>query len=210
MSFNPSIPRPGDLLSESQVDLLQNNGSLNGSFSRNHIPLDVSTNNGKHTFVELVDSDPVGTPPVPPLSSGTGTIYTKNTGAQNMFYTNGSTGNEYQLTNVSGGADFAKFGTNTTYTGSLEGGWTFLPGGLFLQYGYAPISAAGTPTPITFPISFNNPPFSITIGIINTQGNSPSANSAFVKDGTVVSSGFTATNSSGSSGTQIYWMAIGN
>ncbi len=202
MTFNPNIPRPTDLLSNSQGDLLANNGALNSTFSRNHIPLNVATNNGKHSFVELVFSNPVGSPPAPPLSSGGGTVYTKSVSSKaQLFFSPGSSGNQYQLT-ATDQANFSTFADNTT-------GWTFLPGGLILQYGKDSISTIGSATTITFPYTFPSNVFSITFACINTQGNSPTANNIYVKDGSVTTSQFKAINSSSGGTTEIYWMAIG-
>lgn len=100
MTFNPSIPKSTDLLSNSQADLLANNGALNASFSRNHIALNIATNNGKHTFIEMPVSAAIPTP-IPALINGEGTLYTKNvatTSSSELFYTPDTSGTEYQVT----------------------------------------------------------------------------------------------------------------
>jgi len=126
MSFNPNIPQPTDLLSNSQVDLLANNVALNSIFSRNHTAFSIATDSGKHKFIEMVNQSGIPAP-APPLSSGTGTMWTQNAGGSQLFYSNANSGNIYQLTRVN----------NTEYTnfGLDPAGWTFLPGGLVLAYG---------------------------------------------------------------------------
>lgn len=52
MSFNPNIPQPGDKLSDSQQELLDNNGFLNTGFGIDHYTFsDATANNGKHNKV---------------------------------------------------------------------------------------------------------------------------------------------------------------
>lgn len=53
MTFNPNIPQPGDDLSDSQGDLLQNMGALDTSFGQNHYNFsDLTANNGKHKVIQ--------------------------------------------------------------------------------------------------------------------------------------------------------------
>jgi len=54
MPFNESIPQPNDLLSDSQGDLLNNNGFLNASFGVDHYAFnDATSNNGKHQVIQM-------------------------------------------------------------------------------------------------------------------------------------------------------------
>lgn len=54
MPFDPTIPQPTDLLSDSQTALLANNGFLNTSFGTDHYPFnDATTNNGKHQVIQM-------------------------------------------------------------------------------------------------------------------------------------------------------------
>lgn len=140
MVFNPNIPRPTDLLSTSQGDLLANNAALDASFGRNHVPFSTVTNNGKHSFIEMPVS--AGIPaPAPGLISGEGTIYTRSitdtlaVTSSVLYYTPDNSTNQYRLTNTST-ADAAKFGNSTAYSAGLIGGWTFLPGGMIMNYGF--------------------------------------------------------------------------
>lgn len=168
MTFDPNIPLPGDFLSDSQGDIKNNFTSINNSFGRNHTNFSVVTDPGKHKFVELLNTDPVGVAPVPPLILGEGTLYTKSNAVpeSQLFYTPDASGKEYQLTRVLD-SQFTTFGSNVnSYTpqagggavgSSFDGGWTFLPGkspGLVLMYGRFssgnPMPSSGT---IKFPIT---------------------------------------------------------
>jgi hypothetical protein len=52
--FNPNVPLGGDLLSNSQADLLNNNGFLNTWSGTDHYPLnDATSNNGKHQVLQM-------------------------------------------------------------------------------------------------------------------------------------------------------------
>lgn len=52
MTFNPNVPQPGDLLSKSQNDLLNNNSALNSVFGIDHFSFSNATaNSGFHQKV---------------------------------------------------------------------------------------------------------------------------------------------------------------
>jgi len=165
---------------------------------------DTNTFEGRHIQIcltNLAGSEPT----VTSIGDGTNSIiFSKNA---NLFISSNKNPTQfYQLTNLSTGnpaADFAKFGI------ANANGWTFLPGGLLLQYGTSAVNTQGTTTTIPFPIAFSTSVFSITIGCINTANTSPAANNVFVKSGTVVTNQFVVTNSSSGDVTSIYWMAIG-
>lgn len=219
MSFNPNIPQSTDDLSDSQGDLLQNNLALDASFGRDHLPFsNLTGDNGKHKFVEIVNSAAIPAP-VPGLSAGSGTIYTKKVGGpleSQIFYTPDASGAEFQLTRVKA-ADVSQFGVMNPYgtppAGTTQiGGWTFLPGALFFQYGKFvvasfPITAQGAKT-IQFPVPFAVGCFVVNFSfIINAL---PSANSMMGVRSTSLTD-FTVQydldNSSEIVG--IYWTAIG-
>jgi hypothetical protein len=206
MSFNPNIPRPTDLLSNSQADLLSNNTSLNTTFSKNHIPLNVATNNGKHTFVEMVNSSglPAG------LVVNEGTLYTRSASSiSNLYYTPDNSGNQYQLTRTNS-AKFSTFATNTAYGGGdiVSGGWTFLPGGMLFQYGVVNIQNSPGLTAVTYPLAFTNPAFMIqaTAIVASSSGGDQTA-SIRINMGTTT--GFNIGSTSSGNVTGFSWMAIG-
>ncbi len=158
--YNPNVPTGVIQLDEDYINLQNNFQQLNTTFQVNHLPLtDGTTNNGAHTHVEMRNKAalPVG------LKTLEGTIYTKQVNAKSeAFYTPDTTTNEYQLTRTET-TKFANFGTSLTYTGAAafeKGGWVFLPGGLFLQYGSV---LPGTATPrngtTKFPVAFTSAPF---------------------------------------------------
>lgn len=160
---------------------------------------------GLHQIVSLTHDGASGIPSS--RLTNQGTIYPKfdsTTGETQAFYTPDQTANEYQMTRTQN-ANFATFSTNTAYSMSdvnLNGGWTFLPGGMLLQYGLkASPTNSGT---IIFPVPFTTPAYSITLtpqfafpnlGNFNVQLSGLSATS-FNYSGTAPTTG-------------LYWMAIG-
>jgi hypothetical protein len=149
MTFNPSVPQPPQFLSASQPVFLANNQSLDNVFGKNHFKFsDGTINAGRHKWCELVELQAPLTIPSG-LSGGEGTLYVKTsvTGSQ-LFYTDGTSTNQYQLTNVRS----AKFGT----FGTLNIGWTFLAAGLIQNYGFVSNNLQGTSGSVTFSRDYTN------------------------------------------------------
>lgn len=204
MTFNPNIPQPTDFLATSQQDILTNFQTANTSQSVNHFPFnDTTADNGKHKFLQMPESA------APVTAADEGGVYCKVGAAPaetNLWLRGENNGFEYQLTSLDSSAT-ASFAANTSAINTS--GWTFLPGGLVLQYGYRKVSAKGTATTVTFPKSFNTAVFCITIGSVTDEGPSPSPNNQFVFQSSIALTGFTLVNSSGSSSRRTYWMALG-
>ena len=208
--FDPHVPTGIVKLSFDYKNIKNNMQQLDTSFGVNHTLFSATPNNGKHTFVEM----PIqGTIPPTGLATGEGTLYTNAVNSVSsstetgLFYTPDNGGNQYQLTRTIGSA-IATFGTYTNYptpVANQNGGWTFLPGGLLLQYG--DMLSTGSNTIITFPIPFTdsvNAPYSLTA--TRQQASSSGATYGVIS---ATNTGFTFTSSSSSSGTRFYWMAIG-
>jgi|SRR5690606_12254632 len=195
--YNNSIPQSTDFLSQSQQDILNNFSQLDTSMAVNHFAFSNTTaNNGKHTYVEMVNSA------IPALSDEQGTLYTKKVDAESqIFFSPDDTGREYLMTKFIE-SEFATFATNTNYTGSLFGGWSFLPGGLLLQYGRTNSSTASTIN-VTFPVEFPNSVFFINVSPLDS----------LVRDASV-QTGYTTTAFSISKtllqNYSAFWVAIGN
>lgn len=194
-SYVPNIPQPTDNLSDSQGDILTNFQSLDTIFAKNHFAFSNSTsNNGKHNFVQF----PKRTVIPPGLISGDGTVYSKTSGETELFYTPDNTGNEYQMS-ITDTAKFSLFATNTPYVSPVDfGGWTFLPGGIILNYGTSR-TVSGTQT-ITFAKST-----ATLLSVTVSYKSSSTKYGISTESGT----GFTLVTDASSSGTRFYWMAIG-
>ena len=191
MGYAPNIPAANDNPSVSQGQIQTNFGVLNTSNNVNHVTYS-TTGQGKHKFVEMPNQGSIPTP----LVAGEGTIYTKSVGGvSQLFYTPDNSGNEYQLSR-SVTADFPSLGANP--------GWTYLPGGLLLQYGT--VTSPGGSGTITFPVPYTNIPYSVTFGLQRASGSS--AHVFYVVTGTLGTGGFTY-NSDTTGSVAMYWMALG-
>ena len=167
MTFNPNIPQPNDIPSQSQAQILTNFQQLNTVFDVDHVPFNDGTaaNRGKHdqsTYIEL-GADPT-------TLSGELAVYSKdNAGATTLYLRQESNGSVIQMS-----------GPNPTPGAS---GTTFLPGGLLLKWGILnnPTDSAVVTFPdggfpsnaysLTFAISRNGTSSTVTYytGLTNTQ-----------------------------------------
>ena len=212
MSYSLNVPQSGQTLGNTQGPILTNFAVLNTSNNVNHEAFN-SANQGKHKFLQMPEqAGSIGqvVPPLPPTTAANeGGLYTKvgtNPAETNLVFRAESDGFEYQMTHVIA-ASTATFSTNTAYVANHTGGWTFLPGGLIMQYGRRSSVSGSSSGAITFPIPFpsGNAPFSITATLERTSGRPVSIDSAVV----ITSTGFSyRLDSTGS--VAIQWIAIGN
>ncbi len=194
--YQPLIPTGLLDLDVDYKNIQDNFSSLNTIYAVNHIPLtDATSKKGSHTFVQMIDSGglPAG------LIANAATLYSKTTTAVTDLYVSpDASGDIYQLT-LSDSAHFASFGLDINYAPPVvgqNGGWTFLPGGLLLQYG---TSTSGI---VVFPIAFKVG--SIPIVTATPEGNS---NGGFGIQQPITNTGFTITASP--AGLKYDWIAIG-
>lgn len=165
------------------VDHVNNNGT-NGSLTGNA---------GTHAQAQFLNR-----PTVPGgLSNGYETVYSKSTTGQGeLYFTRGSTGVEFQLT----------AGPNSTTNFGAANGWTFLPGGIILQWGIKN-STGGSGQVVTLPTAFPNNFFSAQATMIRNSSNVDAIYSTTNPTvGVVTQIVFRDT----SSGNPFYWLAIGN
>lgn len=198
MTYVP-CPNSGQSLGQTRDQIRTNSDLLKQSLAVNHYDLDQS-NVGKHKFVEM----PVQAA-APTTVSGELALFSKTVSAISQLFIirDGVAGTEKPLT--AGDTSQAQFAVNTVaYSANCNGGWTFLPGGLILQYGRRTTpTSSGT---VTFPIPFpsGNAPFSIVV--TNERDSARSAN--------INSSGLSSTSfnyfmeTNGS--VALNWIAIGN
>lgn len=155
---NPS----GDTLVASRDQIRTNFELIQTQFEQNHVSI---ANDGKHKFLQLPDQSSA-----PTTALNEAGFYAKAvSGVSQLFFRGENNGSEYQLTKGTSGVDpdIATFAVNT---GPDQSGWTFLPGGLIMQYGYKILpTTSGT---ITFPKSFTSAVYSLQITV---QRNAPTS-----------------------------------
>ncbi len=200
MSYTVPVPVSGQSLGNSRPIIAQNFATIQTIFDKNHVDFNAS-GGGKHKYVEI----PVSVSIPAGLTASEGTLYTKTvSGASQLFYSPDTTSNEYQLTNTIS-AQFTKFSTNTAYAASHTGGWTFLPGGMIMNYGRFTVS--GSSGTVTFALAFpsGSAPYSLTISLQRSSGDQSLTIDSAIPP---TSTGFKWLSSSAGS-QYVYWMAIG-
>lgn len=190
MSYNPNIPQPGDLLVNSQSDILGNFTALS-SFGAGYCDLPVQANQ----------------PPTLPVSSATDS-------ALYCFVNPTTTVNElYIQKQVYGGqaqiAMTAASMSTITNSGCVNG-WSYLPSGLLIKWGQVAMDAATlalTPT-----VTSGGPNFNYVFQVMLT-GYDSSANVNFTVGQRTVpnntSGNFTAYANNYSSTTSVTYLVIG-
>ena len=205
MSFNPNIPQPNGFLADSQGQIKNNFTFSNGVMEINHYPFnDTTANKGKHKWSEYVNQ--TGLPLT--QAAGEGTLYTKSVSSESqLFYSPDATTRQYQISRFIE-ASFALFATNTNYpqvpaVPTQFGGFTWLPGGLLLQYGRAD-NPGGSGT-VKFPVSFTSDVF-----LVQLTPRNDGSHSAFTYyiDGAPAITSFSYRGSTTGSNA-LFWLAIG-
>lgn len=187
MTFKPSIPQPGDLISQSQVDILNNFTSIGTAFDVNHVDFNQS-GAGKHFKVEMPNQSPG-----PTGVAGQATIYANG---GDIWAIKGA-GTAYQLTDgASGNVD------STSTNGS-----SFLPGGMIIKWGTSTIIGGTNNIGVTYTTSMPAATFTAN-GTLNT--NAAGALYTIGINGKSLT-GFTINvNPTPPGNLTIFWVAIGN
>lgn len=94
MTFNPNIPQPNDLISQSQAQIQTNFSQSNIAFAVDHTAFDVLSNQGKHKHSTYLEQGSDATTLVNEVA-----VYCKDTGTQpDLFYRPQSNGTAQRLT----------------------------------------------------------------------------------------------------------------
>ncbi len=195
-SYVTGIPATNNNPSQDQPNMQTNTDSISGLISVDHIGFGTFDNSGgTHNQVQLKNRPP----PLPPggLQNGYETLYSAVVaGSGEIFFTRGALGNNIQL-------------TGPGVPSAIQNGYTFLPGGILLQWGFVNGAVHRVTTPVLFPTPFPtvNGFFSLTLGQVRTDLANGADNINIAATSTM---GFSYYNTSGSGITGFYWMAIGN
>jgi len=214
MVYNPNIPLPTDFLSDSQGDIKANFSAADTIMGIDHFQFsDGTSNKGKHKWEHIVEvANYAAITPAPAASEDV--VYAKSATSElagtetNLFMSPDASGNEYQLTRTVTGK-FSSFGTT-----SSNKGWTFLPGGLLMQYGFVNGAlTGGTTGTVTYPVEFTTEVFSLqtTLAYTTTSPSSTGGVGNVTFDTTALATtgfGYKVITNSGAY-TRFYWVAIG-
>lgn len=143
-TYDPNVPAANNAPKDDQPNMQTNTASIAGIIAQDHIGF-LTANGGYHT---IIHQGPQGADPATIV--GIGQTYTKTiSGDQQLFYRSGN-GIISQLT-----GPYTPIAANS--------GYTFLPGGILIQW----LTTAVIPslTLVNYPIPFpsGNPPFTIQI-----------------------------------------------
>lgn len=196
MSFQTyitGIPAANNNPSNDQPNMLTNTNSIPVVLAIDHFGFN-DNNGGLHKQVTM----PVQSGVPSTATVGMGVLYTKTASSltplneSDLFFSPDASGNQYQLTRTITGS-FASFGGGP--------GWTFLPGGLIMQYGS--VATVSNNTSVSYPVTFPIGTISLTFG---SQNNTTTTSVAWAKS--VSASGFVI-NVSVAATPFVFWMAIG-
>lgn len=154
-TYTPNIPQPSDIPAVSQGQILQNFQSIDdgtNGFALNHVSLTNATvgQRGKHNMMQMPEQTIV-----PITAVNEGALYTKDDGTRtSLYWRQENNGTEIKIT----GLDPL----------SATPGYTFLPGGLLIQWGT--VTAFNSGGTVTWPIAFTTF-FSATLSRREDAGN---------------------------------------
>lgn len=188
MTYNPNIPNATDRPSQSQDQLKTNFQQLNFVFEEDHVPFDAAIigDRGKHKFVTLQRQ------PIDNITNGNDTsLYAKLAGGiSQLFWRYQNNGTVVQL-------------SISQAPIPNQNGYTWLPGGMMLQWGLE-VGATNTNT-ISFNIPFSGDAYNVQL---TSNRNTNTGISVIVKQGSVDANGFIYL-SDATGPHNLYWMAIG-
>lgn len=199
MTYTRSIPNSGESLGGTRDRIRTNFEEIFDVVAINHTNFN-ELGEGKHKFLQM----PIQAS-APTTAASEGGFYTKTvSGAAQAFFRSESNGSEYQMTSVSD-ANIATFAVNSVaYVDDNDGGWTFLPGGLILQYGRR--TSPGSSGTVTYPRAFPSGNAAFSIIVTNERNSARSANINTAGSTSTVFNYFMETSGS----TALNWIAIGN
>lgn len=199
--YTDNIPAGGNNPSQDRPLMTENFNSIDGLIGEDHVSFNLA-NGGFHNQIRMPTMTNMPSP-ANRISSSI-TEYAKVSGQSQLFITNGQSTNEYQLT-LMDNTNAPTFGvfTGVTYApNSLTGsaGWTFLPGGLRLQYGTVDSGSFST-SEVIFPIAYTTV-YIVTINYVSTSLRTWQLSS-------YDNNGFTFIRDSNASARFFTWSAIG-
>ncbi len=155
MAYQPNIPSGTVPLNQDYLNIKGNFQSLNTQFLVDHVPLTDTSGtppNGYHTVVHLVPfaTNPPTAPPNYPVVAGVnGPTATVGYGQLFDVTVDDGINTDQALYYLSGGNRLTQFTRNFQPVASVTAGYSFLPGGLIIQWGTAVMN-----TTTNFPRTF--------------------------------------------------------
>src|ERR1044072_9370220 len=157
--YTKDIPTTGQKLGNTRAPINSNFQAISEALAVDHFDFNLS-DVGKHKWVRL----PSQSSGIPATAANELMLVAKS---NNLFLRQQNTSTDIQIAmgNVTG-TDLTRIGSSSNYIGAITGGWTFLPGGLILNYGFK--TAPGTPGSITYAKAFSAAAYSIVLSLQRT------------------------------------------
>lgn len=162
--YNLNIPNPPNNPSVDVTPMQQNTNAVQTLLAIDHFGFN-DNQGGSHQKASLAETNLLGVPTLPSglLGAGYETLYatTKATGgafgtAGELYFVRGGSATQIQLT-----------GPGTPTPGN--NGYTFLPGGILIQWGFR--AAISNGTDVTFPVAFPNNVYNIQVAQYDAASN---------------------------------------
>jgi len=211
-TYTTGIPVATNTPAQDQPNMAVNTTSVSQILSTDHLTFGAATGaltDGMHTVIHLKDNGGV----TPPKVAGTGEVYSNDV----TFNAKTDGALFYQSSTLAGNTEI-QITAPKAYSSALNG-YSFLPGGSIIQWGFentgssgsfAGGSASGT---VTFPLVYpNNAWMVVCTPYWNTAGTAPSVAGSATPNGTsVTTTGFEwQFNSTSNKYRGFYWYSIGN
>lgn len=186
ITYIPDIPDGPHNPSDDQPDMKTNTNNINAIIGVDHVPFNVNQS-GYHKVIRFQNQLANPTP------NGFGQLYTRTRNSDNQLFYETSSGTVFQITST---------------PSAITDGYTFLPGGILMQWGIVPFPGGSGGVTFNIPFPSGNPPFVIQLTVLSSSDNRPcSVNNSILPSST--SFGYLI-NTSGSGVSGLYWFAIGN
>lgn len=212
-TYIEGYPQDGSSLGSTKAQIRAN---LDGTFetlSVDHINNNGQPNSGTpgyHNVIHFQDQGNLYT--TPPTVTGVTQMYTNTSNGAQQLMLDSTAGNPYQQT-VMIDAQYANLGTRSDKTAvnpaNSKGSWTYLAGGLVLQYGFSTgLSSSGQT--ITLPFPFLHDIYIVQAQVTYSTISSSRATVAVKVNGPASFDYFFLTDGSSGTYSGIFWTAIGS
>ena len=213
MTYQPGIPTGSVPLNQDYLNLQANFTQINTQWAVDHVPLTSTSGsppNGYHKSIHMV---PISTPTSNPPNNYPINGYTATTGYGQLLNAtvNDGINTDQMLFFLTGGNRLMQLTRNFVPVANTNG-YTFLPGGVIMQWGIVAGSSSSS-IPVTFAtsnIAFPNACFNVSVVAVRPSSSPGSDFGTVVVNGSVSKTGFTIGNIGGHTVNNWYWTAIGN
>jgi hypothetical protein len=204
--YNPNIPFATNNPSVDQPNMETNTNSITNLIQIDHEGFNVNQG-GYHTVVHCIDNivDPAPVPPAGPLL-GSGELYTKTIGPTLAPITT-DTALFYQTA----AGIITQMTVNLKPVQSNSNGYTFIPGGFIVQWGFITIISGTTIYSVTYNVRYPTQTVNVTPVITCTNVGTSTNCCVYPINGTIANTGvdLNITNSDTTRFKQIFWTSIG-